>query len=211
MYGIYVCMLKLSLLRCSSAGKKVIASTDIRFTVASTIRTSSCSVLGLLKDLENGSRCSSCHGHRKVLNSLLSRFKKCENEPSDGSEPSSHVNYRYLNTPQKHERMQKLHQAVRVKCQRVERLKKKIALLIEDRGVEVDEELNEDLTSIMKDNSDAIMERYPADSFARIFWEQQLKASTLKDMRSMKWEPMMIRWCLYLRHLSSSAYETLEQ
>ena len=25
----------------------------------------------------------------------------------------------------------------------------------------------------------------------------------------MKWAPMMIRWCLYLRHLSSSAYETL--
>lgn len=30
-----------------------------------------------------------------------------------------------------------------------------------------------------------------------------------KDARSMKWSPMMIRWCLYLRHLSSSAYETL--
>lgn len=25
----------------------------------------------------------------------------------------------------------------------------------------------------------------------------------------MKWEPAMIRWCLYLRHLSSSAYEVL--
>lgn len=25
----------------------------------------------------------------------------------------------------------------------------------------------------------------------------------------MKWAPMMIRWCLYLRHLSSNAYETL--
>ena len=31
----------------------------------------------------------------------------------------------------------------------------------------------------------------------------------MKDSRSMKWEPMMIRWCLYLCHLSFSAYETL--
>ena len=25
----------------------------------------------------------------------------------------------------------------------------------------------------------------------------------------MRWHPLMIRWCIYLRHLSSSAYETL--
>ena len=27
----------------------------------------------------------------------------------------------------------------------------------------------------------------------------------------MKWHPLMIRWCLYLRHLSGSAYETLRE
>ena len=25
----------------------------------------------------------------------------------------------------------------------------------------------------------------------------------------MKWDPVMIKWCLYLRHLLSGAYETL--
>ncbi len=69
--------------------------------------------------------------------------------------------------------------------------------------------MHEDLTQIMKDNASKISDAYPPDSFARIFWEQQLHATSLKDARSMRWEPMMIRWCLYLRHLTSSAYETL--
>ncbi len=60
----------------------------------------------------------------------------------------------------------------------------------------------------MQDNSSKILEAY-AGSFARIFWDQQLQASSLKDARSMRWEPMMICWCLYLRHLSTGAYETL--
>ena len=51
--------------------------------------------------------------------------------------------------------------------------------------------------------------RFPPDSFERIFWEQQLQHSKLRDSRSMKWHPLMIRWCIYLKHLSSKAYETL--
>ena len=33
----------------------------------------------------------------------------------------------------------------------------------------------------------------------------------LKDARSMRWDPLMIRWCLYLRHLSSSSYDMLRE
>ena len=36
-------------------------------------------------------------------------------------------------------------------------------------------------------------------------------ASAASDARSMKWGPLMIRWCLYLRHLSGSAYEMLRE
>ena len=49
----------------------------------------------------------------------------------------------------------------------------------------------------------------PSGTFARIFWDSQKKAATLKDARQMRWDPIMVWCCLYLRHLSSSAYETL--
>ena len=48
----------------------------------------------------------------------------------------------------------------------------------------------------------------PADSFHRLFWEQQKMAASLSNSRSMRWHPLFIKWCLYLK-LSSKAYETI--
>ena len=31
----------------------------------------------------------------------------------------------------------------------------------------------------------------------------------MNDAKSIEWHPLMIKWCLYLRHLSGKAYETL--
>ena len=39
----------------------------------------------------------------------------------------------------------------------------------------------------------------------------QQQASSLKDMRSMRWHPLMIRWCLYFQHLSGSASELIRE
>lgn len=38
-----------------------------------------------------------------------------------------------------------------------------------------------------------------------------MRRSNLKNAKSMKWHPLMIRWCIYLRHLSGKAYETLRE
>ncbi len=179
---------------------QLLGSNQVAFhdTSSSTIRTSSCAVLVRPKvRTEIEVRCSCCSNYRKTLNSMLFRAAKQDKSGADGSDPSSHVNFRYLSSPQKVNRLQKLHKSVRVSNQRVERLKTRLASVIEKRGIQVESDLHEDLTNIMQDNSKKITDSYPADSFARIFWEQQIKASSLKDARSMKWEPMMIRW-LYI-------------
>ena len=56
---------------------------------------------------------------------------------------------------------------------------------------------------------DKVTTDHAPGSFPHIFWQQQRQAASLKDARSMKWHPLMTRWCLYLRHLSGSAYETV--
>ena len=38
-----------------------------------------------------------------------------------------------------------------------------------------------------------------------------MQAASVKDARQMRWDPIMVRWCLYLRHLSCSAYEMLRE
>ena len=43
------------------------------------------------------------------------------------------------------------------------------------------------------------------NSIQHLFWEEQ--SSTVKSAKGMWWHPMIIRWCLYLKHKSSAAYE----
>ncbi|KAL5497084.1 hypothetical protein EMCRGX_G013484 [Ephydatia muelleri] len=89
-----------------------------------------------------------------------------------------------------------------------ERLKKRLALYCDgDGGVEVDDTLHQDLKVIMQENSSKFS--LSPDSFEKVFWEQQEQAASVQKASLMRWHPLMIKWCLYLRHLSGSAYELL--
>ena len=59
---------------------------------------------------------------------------------------------------------------------------------------------------ITKENKDKINESYPEGSFRHLFWEEKFKMASVTDSRQMRWHPMLIRWCLNLKLLSSSAY-----
>ena len=80
---------------------------------------------------------------------------------------------------------------------------------IEERGILVDDELHHDLCTIMQEKAHSMSKELPQGSFAQVFWENQLQATRVKDARSMRWDPIMIRWCLYLRHLSGGAYDMI--
>lgn len=70
------------------------------------------------------------------------------------------------------------------------------------------EAMHSDLKQIASDHDHQITATAHPDSFQKIFWEQQQKAASLPS-KNMRWHPLMIKWCLYLKHLSSKAYETL--
>ena len=71
---------------------------------------------------------------------------------------------------------------------------------------QVDDITHNDLVAVMKENS--VKSDNP---FQKLFWEQQQKASLVKNARCMRWHPLMIKWCLYLRHHSGRAYDTLRE
>lgn len=62
----------------------------------------------------------------------------------------------------------------------------------------------------MKEEDSNVHQTYPPDSFPRLFWEQQKQAAK-RSPKGMRWHPLMVRWCLYLKHQSSKAYETLRK
>lgn len=61
----------------------------------------------------------------------------------------------------------------------------------------------------MADNKAEVATTYPEDTFQHIFWKQKEEAARIKQASSMRWHPLIIKWCLYLRHVSGRAYETL--
>ncbi len=90
----------------------------------------------------------------------------------------------------------------------MKRLREKIAKIIEEKGVSVDEETESDLMEIVRLEDDGMKKSYPEDSFQMLFWKQQQEASK-RSSKGMRWHPLFIKWCIYLRHQSSKAYETL--
>jgi hypothetical protein len=79
-------------------------------------------------------------------------------------------------------------------------MQNKIEAASEVVGMAVDEDMHNDLTEISK-SSEVVdfVNGLPEDSFRSLFWKQQLEAASKKNHRSMRWHPLMIRWCLDLR------------
>ncbi len=174
-----------------------------------TVRTGDCDILCPAP----GSKCSKCADYRANLRSLYCRWsKKHSNGPevSSSSESSSkYANDRYLNTPEKLTKIHSLRKrAMNAKAQNT-KLREKIRKITEKQSEIIDDDLNADLLGIMNGSKDVIEKSYPEGSFARLFWEEQFKANSMSNARQIRWHPVIIKWCLNLKLLSTSAYHAL--
>lgn len=162
-----------------------------------------------------------CICHQYVLDyrsTLFAYVARAKNRTSDstsaaGADTSSHVNYRFMSTPEKEERMHALHKEKRALQQKVRRLQSRLGVAMETGGITLEEDVSNDFEAIMEDENEGILKKHSKDSFEYIFWNQQQLALTKegKAKKGIRWHPLMIKWCLYLRHQSSKAYETLRE
>ena len=192
----------------SVLGKKQLAFYDDQ---NQTIRSTNCVYLLSAQQQTKVNQCHNCSRYRQTLSRMLYRIEHQESKETDKTDPSSHTNYRFLSSKEKSERLKNLHDQARVMQQNINRLRDQINKQIDEKGTEVEDDLDEALGAIVKEKSPFVACNYEEGSFPRIFWEAQQKAATLKSLKSMRWHPLMIRWCLYLRHLSGSAYETIRE
>ena len=153
-------------------------------------------------------KCTFCKMYRdNVLRSGLSRMLKQQEDDGKLCATNSHVNYRYLNTPEKMERMQNLHTMIRLNIKRIYQLQNQLDKIIKVDGVQIDETLNKDFLALASKHQEKVSAE--DETFSSVFWQQQVKASSVKSPKGMRWHPAMIRWCLYLHHKSSGCYSTL--
>ena len=102
----------------------------------------------------------------------------------DRTAPDSHVNYRFLCTPEKDVRLQHMHSELRCTKLQKKRLKQKLEEAIEKDGVVVDPATHDDLQTIVADNEAELATKYPDNSFQYIFWKQQEEAARMKNASS---------------------------
>lgn len=188
----------------------MVAQVEISILGKPTVRHTKCEVL--IPPPADTVRCSYCQQHRTILTSIAQRQSKAtQSQISQKSNPSSHTNYRYLTPPEMVDRISRLHKSVVSLKLEVNKLQKSIALASDKAALVVDEALHNDLKCIMKANVQTIKESFPPNSFQRIFWDQQIQAASVSSPCAMKWHPLMVKWCIYLRHKSSGSYEQLRQ
>ena len=109
----------------------------------------------------------------------------------------------------KTERLRKLHHTVCLQKKVVQHLKDKLDMHISSQGVTVEDPVHNDLVAIMKKHSEGVLTKHGEESFQGIFWSQQLKATAAINASGRRWHPLIIKWCMYLHHVSSKAYETI--
>lgn len=116
---------------------------------------------------------------------------------------------RYLDSPQKQSRYKSLKKRCSTAEKKVKRLKEKVATLMEKGSIQVDSELHNDLSQMMNSHHQQVLKEFPENSFQRLFWEQQLQNVRVKNAKQFRWHPMIIKWCLHLKMVSSAAYNAM--
>ena len=132
-------------------------------------------------------------------------------EVQEKTDPKNHTNYTFLSSLEKTTRLGNLHEQVCILHQTINRLRDQVKKLIDENAIVVEDDLDEALAEIVTEKSPFVASSYEEGSFAYIFWDAQQKATAIRNSKSIRWHPLMIRWCLYLRHLSSSAYEAIRE
>ena len=172
-------------------------------TYVQTIRTTKCELLS------PASKCFTCVAFRPTLRVAYHHLQNKKCRPIYQSPTTSHVNDRFLHTPECNGKIKRLRGRLNAVEKQVQSRKQSIAKIMQEKGIEVDLDLSNDLEHILREETEKVRKECHVDSFKRLFWEQQLEAMKLKDKRQIRWHPVLIKWCLNLKLLSTAAYHTL--
>ena len=163
---------------------------DVLYKCISFIRHTSCDILS------NESQCEVCVTYDTNQKKVEMARNRRMLEPAKDKAPVS------LTSP---DRLKLTLQAKRLQCKQLLKRIEQMDLVIRKSGIEIDEDLGDDMIKIMGDLGDGLPEKTP---FMNLFWQQQKKLfSTSKCGR--KFHPMVIRFCLSLQAKSPSCYEEL--
>ena len=162
--------------------------------------------------------CKSCAHLRNSLRKAAFRQKSSEvsssssiNSSNQRTSVGSHTSYHHLTSEEKDTRMRNMHHSLTMAKQRVKGLQSKMDHLIDNQGIHLVEHDASDTASLMKELNPIVQESVQPHTPQRLFWDQQIAYNALKDKRQMRWHPLVIRFALNLKYLSTSSYRAMRQ
>ena len=151
------------------------------------------------------SRCIHCRQYRKTLLALKQKKKM-----TDQQSTSKFANVRFLENDELQSKIKHLRHELKLANSKIEELELKITSDSQKEGMILDGKTSSDFITIMKYYNEHVISAYPKDSFQHIFWRNQLEVAN-KSPNAIRWHPMMLKWCIFLKHKSPSAYELLRK
>lgn len=165
-----------------------------------TIRHHNCTIVTSSPD----KRCITCNNFRKTLFAL---HHKVNNPKSTNKTFASH---RFLTDTKKNQSLTFFFRKENRFAEKADMKLEKFDSYAETNCIAVDDSTTSDIIKIMNEHNAQISATYSANSFQKLFWDSQLKAVTTPK-KLIRWHPSIIKWCIYLRNKSSSAYESVRK
>ena len=157
----------------------------------------------------NPTRCSICQMFRSSLRSSVSRSSRTDE--SLCTSLSSHTKYQSLSPQEKTLRLKNMHKSLALLKKRVRRIELKVLKVLEKEAISLHPEESADVSNLISELTPIVRQQFTPDSPQYIFWEQQCQYNALKEKRQMKWHPLLIRFALNLKYLSSNAYRAIRE
>ena len=157
---------------------------------------------------ETLTQCQSCINLKSTLRKAVYRLDKSADQRTSAT---SHATYHTLTSEEKSARLRDMHTKLKLSKQKVGALERRMSELIRDEGVLLHEMDCDDAMDLVQSVQPLVEEKFPKNTPQRIFWEQQLKCNSMKDKRQMRWHPLVLRFALNLKYLSTSCYKALRQ
>lgn len=171
-----------------------------------TVRSVDCKLL-----VEKNSRCESCAVYRKTLLTLKRRksAKPTVATPKKNWLSSKTANIK-LTDSQKVQKIKQMRLESHKLTKENKKLRRKLNKLIAKNGIKLSDKDNADFLNVMNTSGKFISDIYSDEnSYQRLFWMEQLKYNSLADKRGMRWHPMIVKWCIFLKSKSANTYDAL--
>ena len=149
--------------------------------------------------------CENCSGYRKKFSKYNARNLEAEANKSLATSASSTTNLKHLAVAELRERLANVQISRQQEMQRTAAMALKIRRVVEEDSVTT-HNINKSDHDLFKTMLKDKMPQFEQGSPQWLLWNQQPEQASKKDSRTMRWHPLIIRWCLSIYLVSPAAY-----